>query len=196
LIEHSCAAPDQPVAHYQSRCPSPNLSPRGRGTIKEKTAAKRTCKPGSVRDSHRAAIIPLGRQLPAASSSLPGSRSEPDQFCSLFGLASGGVYRARRVAPPAGALLPHRFTLTARRRTRRLACGGLFSVALSLVSRPVGVTHRPVLRRPDFPPVGTPKHPNRRSPGPLHTLISPFYADEPAQANLPDLSADDADGHG
>jgi hypothetical protein len=30
--------------------------------------------------------------------------------------------------------------------------GGLFSVALSLVLRPVGVTHRPVLRRPDFPP--------------------------------------------
>ena len=30
---------------------------------------------------------------------------------SLFGLAPGGVYRAARVTPGAGALLPHRFTL-------------------------------------------------------------------------------------
>jgi len=37
--------------------------------------------------------------------------------------------------------------VTSLRRVR----GGLFSVALSLVSRPVGVTHRPVLWRPDFP---------------------------------------------
>jgi hypothetical protein len=56
--------------------------------------------------------IPLGRRLLAVSSGLPGSRNEPDQLCSLFGLAPGGVCLARRVAPPAGALLPHRFTLT------------------------------------------------------------------------------------
>ena len=31
--------------------------------------------------------------------------------CPLFGLAPGGVYRAVRVTPDAGALLPHRFTL-------------------------------------------------------------------------------------
>ena len=30
--------------------------------------------------------------------------------------------------------------------------GGLLSVALSLVSQPVGVTDHPVLRSPDFPP--------------------------------------------
>jgi hypothetical protein len=29
--------------------------------------------------------------------------------------------------------------------------GGLFSVALSLISRPVGVTDHPVLWSPDFP---------------------------------------------
>ena len=56
-------------------------------------------------------VIPLGRQLLAASSSLPGSRNEPDRLCFLFGLAPGGVCQARRVTPPAGALLPHRFTL-------------------------------------------------------------------------------------
>ena len=32
------------------------------------------------------------------------------------------------------------------------ACGGLLSVALSLVLRPVGVTHHHVLWSPDFPP--------------------------------------------
>ena len=124
----------------------------------------------------RATIIPLRRRLLAASSSLPGSRHESDRFCSLFGLASGGVYQARRVAPPAGALLPHRFTLTgggcrlsadsyrpkvgdcslfwptAESRRPTAPSGGLLSVALSLISRPVGVTHHPVLRRPDFPP--------------------------------------------
>src|SRR5262245_65391242 len=49
-----------------------------------------------------------------------------------------------------GGLLPHRFTLA----TPRLAAtefGGLFSVALSLGSRPVAVDHRPALWCPDFP---------------------------------------------
>ena len=65
--------------------------------------------------SRTVATIPLGRRLPAASSGPPGGRSEPDRLCPLFGLASSGVYLAERVTPPAGALLPHRFTL---------ACGG------------------------------------------------------------------------
>jgi len=37
------------------------------------------------------------------------------QPCTLFGLASDGVYQADRVTPAAGALLPHRFTLTTHR---------------------------------------------------------------------------------
>ena len=57
----------------------------------------------------------------------------------LLGLAPGGVYRARPVTRPAGELLPHRFTLTA----GVAPGGGLLSVALSLASRPVGVTHHP-----------------------------------------------------
>ena len=35
---------------------------------------------------------------------------------------------------------------------KRRAIGGMFSVALSLISRPVGVTDHPVLWSPDFPP--------------------------------------------
>ena len=66
-------------------------------------------------------IISLGRWSPSASSSLP--EDHPDRADPLavprgtanvpvFGLAPGGVYRAKRVTPPAGELLPHRFTLT------------------------------------------------------------------------------------
>ena len=82
----------------------------------------------------------------------------------LFGLAPGGVCRARPVTRPAGELFPHRFTLTskpARREPRRFR-GGLFSVALSL-SKPrdmaptVGVTHHRTLWSPDFPPRHVPK---------------------------------------
>ena len=51
--------------------------------------------------------------------------------------------------------------------------GGLFSVALSLASRPVGVTHHRTLWSPDFPPAEawTARNSHRcidqRSPGPL-----------------------------
>ncbi|TWT54529.1 hypothetical protein Pla22_21760 [Rubripirellula amarantea] len=73
---------------------------------------------------------------------------KPDRVSSsiLFGLAPDGVYLADRVTSTAGALLPHRFTLTTASR------GGLLSVALSLASRPVDVINHPVLRSPDFPP--------------------------------------------
>jgi len=110
--------------------------------------------------------------LLAASSSLPGSRNEPDRLCFLFGLAPGGVCQARRVTPPAGALLPHRFTLAggAVNLQHMLvtvggSSGGLLSVALSRTLRLVDVIHHPVLRCPDFPPVRLAA--NRRSPSPL-----------------------------
>ncbi len=91
------------------------------------------------------AIIHLGRPSPAASSNLPGSPLGTGGYTPLFGLAPGGVYRAADCYQPRGALLPHLFTLTG------LAPGGLFSVALSMGSRPPGVTWRPVRRSPDFP---------------------------------------------
>ena len=47
--------------------------------------------------------------------------------------------------------------------------GGLFSVALSLASRPVDVIDHPTLRSPDFPPIIEPasKLDDQRSPHPL-----------------------------
>jgi hypothetical protein len=47
-------------------------------------------------------------------SGLPGDcpyRGRAGHPCPTLGLAPGGVCRADRVAPTAGALLPHRFTL-------------------------------------------------------------------------------------
>ena len=43
-------------------------------------------------------------------SGLPGGIGRAGRL--LFDLAPSGVYQAARVAPDAGALLPHRFTLT------------------------------------------------------------------------------------
>ena len=104
-------------------------------------------------------IIYLGRVLLGDSSSLPESRNVADRHCFLLGLAPDGVYQANRVTPIAGELLPHRFTLATRHQqnaennSAHCQCpfGGLLSVALSLVSRPVGVTDHPVLWSPDFP---------------------------------------------
>ena len=72
---------------------------------------------------------------------------------SLFGLAPSGVCRAVVCYHRRGALLPHRFTLAgvASAKTRRL--GGLLSVALSVGSRPPGVTWHFIRRSPDFPPL-------------------------------------------
>jgi hypothetical protein len=102
-------------------------------------------------------IIPLGRPSPCASSSLPGSHARtrrcrlPCDFpiwpCSRWGLPCHACYH------PRGALLPHHFTLTC----ASAPCGAwarrrYLSVALSVGSRPPGVTWHRVRKSPDFPP--------------------------------------------
>ena len=93
-------------------------------------------------------IIHLGQPSPTASSNLPGSPlgtgGADKPHTPLFGFAPGGVYRAANCYQSRGALLPHLFTLTGQ-------AGGIFSVALSMGSRPPGVTWRLVRRSPDFP---------------------------------------------
>jgi hypothetical protein len=92
--------------------------------------------------------IPLRRRLPGAFSNLPG-RPDPDMdpgdcsACaetavapSLFGLAPGGVCRAADVA--AGAVRSYR-TVSPLPAVAFAKAGGLFSVALSLGSRPPDV---------------------------------------------------------
>ena len=94
------------------------------------------------------AIIHLGCVSPHTSSSLP--ESSASHTCGfLFGLAPGGVCRAMECCHPCGALLPHPFTLTPINEDR----GGLLSAALSVGSRPPGVTWHLTLWSPDFPPL-------------------------------------------
>jgi len=54
--------------------------------------------------------------------------------------------------PAAGELLPHHFTLAFDELRRPHRIGGVISVALSFGSPRLGVTQRPALRSPDFPP--------------------------------------------
>ena len=73
-------------------------------------------------------------------------------FCPLLGLAPGGVYRADDVAVAAGALLPHRFTLTCDRFAEAIRpIGGLSLLHLSVRSPQPGSRQHPALWSPDFP---------------------------------------------
>ena len=69
----------------------------------QKKSPPRACKPGSVSGAAEAAsptAIPLGRRLPVVSSSLPGSRREPDRLmlpvwpCTGWGLPSQASHPA------------------------------------------------------------------------------------------------------
>ena len=82
---------------------------------------------------------------------------------ALLGLAPGGVYPASAVTSTAVRSYRTVSPLPVRPASRD-AIGGLFSVALSLFSRTVGVTHHRVLWSPDFP---LPAKAVQRSPGPL-----------------------------
>jgi len=70
-------------------------------------------------------IIHLGLPLLTGSSSLPGSTRGPRLTLPYMALLRMGFTVPPTVTGRGGALLPHRFTLTAANR------GGLFSVALS-----------------------------------------------------------------
>ena len=102
---------------------------------------------------------------PPAPAAYPGV-SAGGPALPLLGLAPGGVYRATRVTPGAGALLPHRFTLTC---AGRPAIGGLFSVALSCGSPRLGVTQHPALWSPDVPRTG---HRPRHRGGPVRGRLA------------------------
>ena len=119
-----------------------------------------TITPGSVAAfaaGDHSSRTPVTRRLerPTRRSNGPDRSTAATSVASLLlGLAPGGVYLARRVTPPAGALLPHRFTLAKGQQIDKDSppSGGLLSAALSLAFRPVGVTDHPVLWSPDFPP--------------------------------------------
>src|SRR5258707_6930341 len=99
--------------------------------------------------------ICLGRRLPGDSSDrYPRARRaalSPEGTPSYLVLLRTGF--AWPAGPPAaGGLLPHRFTLALRTSLETGPLGGLISVALSFGSPRLGVTQRPALWSPDFPP--------------------------------------------
>jgi len=114
-------------------------------------------------------IIHLGLPSPAASSDLPESAAGHG-IAFLFGLAPGGVYLAAECCHLRGALLPHLFTLTG--QNLAILSGGLLSVALSVGSRPPGITWHLALWSPDFPPRRSVATTAERLPGQLPPLLS------------------------
>ena len=112
--------------------------------------------------------LPATRSVTIHLCGLPGTtepKFEGGQPVAPSDLAPNGVYLADRVAPVAGALLPHRFTLTLTASGE----GGLFSVALSCGFPRLAVSQHPVLRSPDLPQlvlrrtaVTRSTHPNQR----------------------------------
>ena len=116
--------------------------------------------------------IHLGRTSPCASSDLPGDPRGPRGAirrprAPLFGLAPGGVYPA--IGVTTDAVRSYRTISTLPPRLSA-GVGGIFSVALSVGSRPPGVTWHPALRGPDFPP---PR---------VHTRSGDCLADSPWQS--------------
>jgi hypothetical protein len=73
--------------------------------------------------------------------------SPPTWACWRWGLPCRDRHR------PRGALLPHHFTLACDPVARAASIGGVFSVALSLGSLPVAVSHHRALSSSDFPPL-------------------------------------------
>jgi len=114
------------------------------------------CKPGSVEGNHSSGIhVAVDLKQPtrkraricAARSTFYGRPT-----ASLFGLAPGGVYRAVSVARAAVRSYRTVSPLPASALVTRRSLGGLLSVALSVGSRPPGVTWHLIRRSPDFPP--------------------------------------------
>jgi hypothetical protein len=86
---------------------APNTISAGQSVCGDESACTPDSVPGLA--AHRWPSISAG-DCPPAPAAYPGSNGRTT--LPLLGLAPDGVYRAIRVAPDAGALLPHRFTLT------------------------------------------------------------------------------------
>lgn len=102
-------------------------------------------------------IIHLNRKSPSGLKQPTRKRRGPRHSFPIWSCSGWGL-PCHRCCHRRGALLPHHFTLT---DPPEADLGGLFSVALSVGSRPPGVTWHPALRSPDFPPVpaGTSDYP-------------------------------------
>ena len=138
---------EQALASHDERHAAHGAPARRKGSLRAGVSGVKKSQPISRVLSR--AVIHLGRTSPCASSDLPEGSVRaarrlaprpPIWSCSRWGLP------CHRCCHRRGALLPHHFTLTATRGR-----GGIFSVALSVGSRPPGVTWHLALWSPDFP---------------------------------------------
>ena len=133
--------------------------------VKEREPAD---KPGSVVGNHSSGpAVTGGLKQPTRKHRGP-RHSFPIWSCSRWGLP------CRRVLPPARCALtapfhPYPYPAVA-------GAGGIFSVALSVGSRPPGITWHPALWSPDFPPRSKPMAETERLPGRLPGPFSPTGA--------------------
>jgi len=118
-------------------------------------------KPGSVVGNHSSGMHVAVHLKQPTRKHARAARCSTRLRASLFGLAPGGVCRAVDVT--ADAVRSYR-TLSPLPSCENARLGGLLSVALSVGSRPPGVTWRLALWSPDFPPFSTGK---QRLPGRL-----------------------------
>jgi len=121
-------------------------------------------KPGSVVDNHSSGTAVTGGLKQPTRKRRGPRHCFPIWSCSRWGLP------CRSVLPPARCALTapfHPYLLHV--ETIR---GGIFSVALSVGSRPPGITWHPALWSPDFPPYASPKAGTGRLPGQLQ---APFW---------------------
>jgi len=131
---------------------------RRRSGEREEETVEWACKPGSVGSDHFSGM-PIARHLkrPTRRSSgtgpVPAALKRPPSVwpCSGWGLPGQPGHPGCRCALTA-PFHPYLILPQPVGTGRRQAIGGIFSAALSLVSRPVGVTDHPVLWSPDFPP--------------------------------------------
>ena len=136
------------VNHPDKFPSSPEISRSGEPGGREEKS-KSACKPGSVLLRSSTVIIHLGRMSPYASSDLPGNWCGP-HFTACA--ARSPIWSCSGWGLPCHRFSPARCALTAPFHPYpALPRGGIFSVALSVGSRPPGVTWHPVLRSPDFP---------------------------------------------
>ena len=161
----------------------------GRRTARRRSGLERTCKPGSVPRRPRAAgddhfsRAPVARGLEQPTRKrVRDGRLAPlapeDRDFFLLGLAPDGVCRARPVTRPAGELLPHRFTLTARAAEapprRFVFCGTVPGLAAGGRYPPSCPVEPGLSSRRGGGPAEPADARGRRSPGPLQSLRPPI----------------------
>jgi hypothetical protein len=123
-----------------------SLPPETHTVVKWESA----CKPGSVEDKHSSGTrVTASLKRPTRKRAWIGAAARRAGCCFPIWPCSRWGLPCRRMLPPTRCALTAPFHPC---RPPFRGLGGLLSVALSVGSRPPGVTWHPIRRSPDFPP--------------------------------------------